>query len=99
MANITTIKDKLKAWTPTNGQPRYYVNDWKEIIGLDVDYYNTGNVKSVTYEGTDISNNRYNKKLSSTKVYFDGEGIVHVDYCSDEYFESEIKSKVEAKYQ
>lgn len=99
MASIDKIKAELKAWTPGNGQPRYYVNDWKETIGLEVGYHNTGNVKWVCYDGNDVSNNWFNKNIRSTKVWFDGDGEIHVDRCNEPDVVEDIKTKVGARFE
>ena len=75
---------------PGSGQIRYYVNDWKDLIGMEVEYYNTGNVCDVRYDGRNPSNCWFKKYVQSTKVWVDVEGGVHVDYCRDEYVEEHI---------
>ena len=86
-----------KKWEPRNGQTRYYVNDWKQIIGLHVEYYKTGNVSEVWMDsGETLSNYHYKKYLADTKVWIGEEdGQVHVDYCGNDMIKSRIISKVE----
>lgn len=97
-ASITRIASELRPWTARNGSVRYYVNDWKNIMDINVEYHNTGNVKSVVYDGFEWSNNYYKKRVSATKVWFDADGQVHVDYCGCEDLEKAIAEKVTAHF-
>lgn len=88
-----------KRWEPRNGQARYYINDWKNLIGLHVEYYNTGNVARVYMDGLDgdISNNHFKKYIQNTKVWVgEDDGSIHVDYCENETVKSRIISAVES---
>lgn len=98
MASIENIEKHCKAWKKNDGSIRYYVNDWESIIGLVVRQYKTGNVMSVALRDDDyeISNNRYNTKIGETKVWFDQNGELHVDYCRDGYIEELIRARVPA---
>ena len=86
-----------KAWTKSNGEIRYYVNDWQEMIDLDVGYYKTGNVFDVTYKGERRSNCWYKKYVSRTKVWVDESYKVHVDYCEDSDIEKAVVKAVGTK--
>ena len=78
------------AWKANDGSIRYYVNDWQDMIGLEVRHYKTGNVSGVSFRDSPMSNNHYNKYISGTKVWIDESDGIHVDYCRD----SEIKSAI-----
>ncbi|MEG1513988.1 MAG: hypothetical protein RSD95_03790 [Clostridia bacterium] len=94
MNNIEKIG---KEWKSKNGSIRYYVNDWKEMIGLYVSYHNTGNVSSVSFRGESISNCGYNKHLRGTKVWVSESGEVHIDYCGYDFVENAIKDVITKK--
>lgn len=74
---MTTTPD-LNEWTGRNGQTRRYVNNWTSIIGLDITYYKTGNIRHATWDGEAISNTSANALLG-TKVWLDSDDTVHVD--------------------
>ena len=98
IANIEKIKSEIKPWKAYNGSLHYYVNDWRAMINLEVTKYNTGNVKHVTHDGASLSNNYYNKKINPTKVWFDEEAVIHVDYCRCDDVEKDIRQKVVEYY-
>ena len=76
----------FKRWTK-EWADRLYVNATK--IGLDCDYYNTGNIHHAEFDGEHISNNEA-RRLKSAKTYIDLKtGRVY----SDSY---RLKNKVEA---
>lgn len=88
-----------KRWEPNIGQARYYVNDWKDLIGLHVEYYKTGNVSRVWMDDLDddFSNNHYKKYIAGTKVWIGEEdGQIHIDYCDNEYVKDRIMTAVGA---
>lgn len=76
------------AWTKREGETRWYVNDWQDAIGLEVQYYKTGNVADVSWppygEDGHPSNCWYKKYVAGTKVWIDADGAVHVDYCKED---------------
>ena len=91
MASIEKIKTELKPWTPRNGGARYYVNDWKAIIGLHVEYYKSGNVSDVWFDEKaeddleGVSNCAYRKYISGTKVWFDEDANLHIDHLDSDF--------------
>ena len=92
------------AWTKREGETRWYVNDWQEMIGMEVVYYNTGNVSDVYYHGGPDSHGEghpsnywYKKNVAGTKVWIDSDGAVHVDYCTDAGVEKDIVAKLEER--
>lgn len=58
----------FKRWTKGD-YDRLYINDF-ELLGLFVDYYNTGNVCYAEFNGEKISN-RQAKKMLNCAVYID----------------------------
>ena len=58
----------FKRWTK-GGFDRLYINADK--IGLDVDYYKTGNICYATWKGEKISNARAGEMIYRTKVFID----------------------------
>lgn len=98
-ASMDKIKAELKPWTSRAGETRYYVNNWKDLAGISVEYYNSGNVRSVVVtdlkgEEQDMSNSKYGRTVASGKVYFDETGKVHVDYMRDDETEQIVKNEV-----
>jgi len=64
-----------RRWTKA-GHDRVYLNAdvWAPLIGLDVEFYGTGNVRGATLEGTDnISNTRTTALLSARVFWEDGQ--------------------------
>ena len=84
-------------WEKKQGEVRWYVNDWQEMIGMEVAYYNTGNVCDVVWPAYGASghpsNCWYKKYVMGTKVWIDADGAVHVDWCKED---SVAKAIVEA---
>lgn len=91
MANIEIIRSKLKAWQARDGSNRYYVNDWKDMIGLHVEYHKSGNVSDVWFDRREedeldsCSNHAYNKYIRQTKVWFDDAAQLHIDYLDEDF--------------
>lgn len=73
----TTALD-LNTWTARNGQTRRYVNNWQQIVGFDVERYNSGNIRYAAIGGREISN-RQAALLAQTKVWIDDNDVIHVD--------------------
>jgi hypothetical protein len=58
-------------WTKA-GHDRVYLNHWAELAGLEVSYYNTGNISSAAWQGERISNSQaYKLRGTLDKVWFD----------------------------
>lgn len=62
------------AWS-RNGVERVYLNDWPAMVGLDVNLYNSGNVRSALLDGELISNTKATR-LTTAKVYLENGRIV-----------------------
>lgn len=65
-----------------NGMDRVYLNNWAEYAGLDLTYYNSGNISSASLGGRGIANGRaYNILGLVDKLYFDAlDGSLHVKH-------------------
>ena len=79
MTETTTTTYRLNAWTPSNGQTRYYLNDWQEsLLGLDIECYKTGNIRFAELNGEKISNAEAGR-IRSAKLWMDEAGKWHLD--------------------
>ena len=57
-------------WTSNRtGEQRVYLNDWPTLIGLDIERYKSGSVRSATLGGREISNRRVGQ-LAAVTVYW-----------------------------
>jgi transposase-like protein len=77
----TYTKDQIlaiggNAWTPRTGQERVYLNNWHELIGLEVSRYNTGNICSATINGQRISNGKATRLLDAKVWWQNGKILV-----------------------
>lgn len=71
--NIEILKQIGNEWQKGD-KHRIYFNDLDVFYGLDVSYYNTGNVCGATLNGERISNSeakRILNRLLDCKIYFD----------------------------
>lgn len=69
---------ETRLWVkPDTGEERHYLQGWREAIGLEVTWYNTGNIKWAWLDGQRISNTRASG--ITMKPWFDSEGKLHVD--------------------
>lgn len=101
MINMERVKAECKEWQPKTGQARYYVNGWKQISGIELAHYNTGNLSSVNIDGEykPISNHAWNKYCTGTKVWIGADDCkVHIDYCNHDYIHSHVMERVCAHY-
>lgn len=96
---------QIKPWIARDGSRRYYINDWKDLIGLHVSYHKSGNVSGVYFDERgdklgDISNYAYNKYVRSTKVWYDDRGGLHIDNLDPDFtaVAARIRKSVDAKY-
>jgi hypothetical protein len=75
-------------WTKA-GRDRVYINNIADYLGLDIAYYNSGNVSGATLDGEGIANSRVYGILGCiSKVYFDtADGKLHAQYATgaDDY--------------
>lgn len=81
-ATSTTTAADIRSWTkPGTDETRRYINNWAELAGIEVDYYKSGNVSSVSI--ADYDGNVSNAKGSLTaagKVWLDDADNLHLDY-------------------
>lgn len=54
---------------PGTDEVRVYLNDWPDLIGLDVEHYKTGNIRSAFYRGEPLSNNK-TRNFAGVKAYW-----------------------------
>lgn len=90
---MTTGKLDMKKWQKDNGETRWYVNNWQDIIGLEVETYKTGNPREVYLMGGLMSNTAY-RRIRNTKVWIDEDEGIHIDYCDDGTIRKLIKEEV-----
>lgn len=93
---IEALTKKFGRWTKKgyNGKvyDRIYFN--ATDLGMQVEYYRTGNVSSATINGESISNCEARRVLAS-KAYFDlTDNTLHMDSKMEQYFGSEITAAV-----
>lgn len=66
---------------PRTGEERWYVNNYEELVGLELHHYNTGNICSAYLNGEKISNYRAKQLLRSFgKVWLTADGTIHTQY-------------------
>jgi len=69
---------ETRRWVkPGTGEERYYLQNWREAIGMEVEWYNTRNIRWAWLDGQRISNTRASQ--IKMKPWFDSEGKLHVD--------------------
>lgn len=90
---MTTGKLDMKKWQKDNGETRWYVNNWQDIIGLEVETYKTGRPYQVFLQGEKMSNNKY-YDIRFTKVWIDEDEGIHIDYCDNGSIRKLIKEEV-----
>ena len=101
MINMEKVRAECKVWQPKSGQARYYINDWKQISGIKLEYHRTGNLESVSIDGEykAISNHAWSKYCAGMKVWGGAEDCeLHIDYCNDEYIRDHVFERVYAHY-
>lgn len=64
-----------REWTGNSGIRRIYLNDWAEMAGLEIERYNTGNIRYAVLAGQRLSNAAA-AKLAGHKVYW-ADGQIH----------------------
>lgn len=70
-------------WVKSSGEVRYYITDWKDLIGLKVDYNKSGSVANVECNGERWPNRFYIRNVINTKVWIGEDAVPHIDYCYD----------------
>ena len=77
MTNFEVIGSK---WIhPKTGEVRYYVNDAWKYGGLELDFYNTGNIAIAKLDGEKISNSEGDRLGGCiTKCWITEDGKVHM---------------------
>lgn len=73
--------EHLKPWRhPVTGETRHYLRDAERAMGLDVNYYKTGNVSSAALDGERISNGEARRWISTARSInpYTADGKVHL---------------------
>ena len=87
---IEQLKKIGKEWTsPDGSKHRIYFNDLPALIGLDISYYNSGNISGATWNGEKISNGMARRILGAIngKLFYDfADDKFHGQYISEDYF-------------
>lgn len=60
-----------RRWSKSDGTLRVYINTevWAPMVGLEIDYYKSGNIQHAALNGEKISNSKA-YKLTAIKVYW-----------------------------
>lgn len=92
--NVTKLTNAgANRWTKYGKDRMYLQNIDTNIIGLDVDRYNTGNICKATFNGEKISNSEAYRILGSfSKSYIDLEDGKIYGCSENEYGEGFIKN-------
>ena len=101
MINMEKVRAECKVWQPKSGQARYYINDWKQISGIKLEYHRTGNLKAVNIDGEykSISNYTWNEYCANMKVWVGAEDCeLNIDYCNYDYIRDHVFRRVYAHY-
>ena len=68
----------LNHWVhPHTGEHRFYIRNWREVIGLSVDYYKPSHHLTSIFRGERIRNSRVRR--IEMKLWFDTSKKLHVD--------------------
>lgn len=68
-----------RPWVSRDGsRARLYVNDWSELIGLQVERYGTGNISSAHLDGEKISSRQAGLILGAVDGVWVEDGAVHI---------------------
>ncbi|MUL61063.1 MULTISPECIES: hypothetical protein [unclassified Mycolicibacterium] len=86
-----------REWAPRSGQTRLYVQNLADLIGLDVDYYKSGNISSAALDGQAISNAEAGRILAAKVWIGVADGQVRVDgFTANSITAQEISEAVRA---
>jgi hypothetical protein len=92
---VKTAKDfvKKKGWTESSGGYYYPTTEqFGDMIGLELEYYKTGNIKTAILDGEHISNSSARRLLGAKdNTYLDANGVLHVP--------DGIKNEIKPEYQ
>lgn len=80
---------------PTTGEVRYYINDVWEYGGLELDFYNTGNIAVAELDGERISEGRRLMNVIN-KCWMTEDGEIHMKTYTDAYqwFVEKVKAGI-----
>lgn len=86
----------INEWiNPRNGQVRRYINGWHEAVGIEVEYYNSGNVREAALDGYAISKAAF--QHLDAKIWLDENDSIHIDYLGRKspLSEEELRARIE----
>jgi len=66
----------LKTWTGSTGTRRY-ISNLLDILGVEIDYYRTGNIRSALLGGLGISNAEAGR-IKGISAWLDEAGELHI---------------------
>ena len=101
MINMEKVRTESKVWRPMSGQTRYYINNWKQISGIKLEYHGTGNLEAVNIDGEykAISNHAWSKFCDNVEVWVGAVDCeLHIDYCNHGYIRDHVSKRVYAHY-
>ena len=101
MINMEKVRAECKEWQPKSGQARYYIDNWKQISGIRLEYHSTGKLESVNIDGEykAISNHAWSKYCANMKVWVGAEDCeINIDYCNWDYVRDHVFKCVYAHY-
>lgn len=68
----------LNHWVhPRTGEHRFYIRNWREVIGLSVDYYRPSYHYTSSFRGLSIRNSRVRR--IEMRLWFDTNKQLHID--------------------
>ena len=80
-------------WTPSNGgQTRCYVNDWKELIGMEP-VRNKRGIRAWLFDGKEVRDG----EIAKTKVWIGEDLSIHVEWMEYENIKDRIIDTLTAK--
>lgn len=80
---MTNIEAQINSWTARDGSVRRYINNWQELAGFEVEYYKSGNLCGVAFQGETLSNRKGSRAMSG-KVWLDADNGLHFDYHDED---------------
>lgn len=87
-----------KRWEGRTGIVRFYINDWAEILGFQIERYNTGNLRWVRDPDGDPMSNSKAGKLLCGKVYIEGGRLfAQIDWAAARVAPIPMQDKIRAE--
>lgn len=64
---------------PQTKEERHYINNWPQLCGFELTYYNTGNLSTAHLDGEHLSNSLAKDTLTA-RVWYTNDGQIHVQH-------------------